>query len=195
MPKPKQKKSVKRQVRVKKPTAKRGKKRVAKARRSISPVAVVATTARATSRPRKHPYRLRLASLLLLVTAALSNSAVVWASGQDMQRSEALAVEARVQLMQPKEYLYRQADIYALDFDRLEAIAYCESRWRMVKNKQSSAFGFFQIIDGTERYTPQYQAGGRKFDPFTNIDMAVYLYDRYGASPWFESKGCWQYRD
>lgn len=166
-----------------------------KARRLKPRLAPVTAATPPASRPRQHPYRLRLASLLLLVTAALSNSAVVWASGQDMQRSESLATEARVQLMQPKEYLYRQAGIYDLDFDRLEAIAYCESRWRMVKNKQSSAFGFFQIIDGTERYTPQYQAGGRKFDPFTNIDMAVYLYDRYGASPWFESKGCWQYRD
>jgi hypothetical protein len=64
----------------------------------------------------------------------------------------------------------------------------------MVKNATSSAYGYFQIIDGTERTTPQYALGRRKFDPYTNIDMGLYLYETRGTNPWNESKGCWQWK-
>ena len=93
----------------------------------------------------------------------------------------------------PKEYLKIRAAEEDFNYELLERIAYCESRWKMVKNKRSSAFGFFQIIDGTEKITPQYQAGLRKTDPLANIDMAIYLYERFGTSPWYPSRPCWGY--
>lgn len=94
----------------------------------------------------------------------------------------------------PKQYLQQTCQLKGCDFVLLNAIAECESGWRMVKNSQSTAFGYFQIIDGTEKTTPQYAEGERKFDPYTNIDMGVYLYEQRGTNPWISSRGCWQGR-
>lgn len=91
----------------------------------------------------------------------------------------------------PKEYLRERAAELGYDATLLERIAYCESRWRMVKNRTSSAYGYFQIIDGTERMTPQYKAGFRKTDPYANIEMALSLYGKQGTLPWLASRRCW----
>lgn len=94
----------------------------------------------------------------------------------------------------PREYLRIRTESLELDTDLLNRIAYCESHWRMVQNKKSTAFGYFQILDGTELLTPQYQKGLRKTDPYVNIDMAIWLYQRYGTAPWVESQSCWSVR-
>ena len=94
----------------------------------------------------------------------------------------------------PREYLAPRCAEVGCDALMLDTIAFCESSWRMVKNDHSSAYGYFQIIDGTERTTPQYQMGERKFDPYTNIDMGIYLYQTRGTNPWNESRGCWSWR-
>ncbi|MFZ2681754.1 MAG: hypothetical protein WAZ14_01515 [Patescibacteria group bacterium] len=94
----------------------------------------------------------------------------------------------------PREYLAERCEEVGCDFVLLDTIIFCESTWRMVKNSSSSAFGYFQIIDGTEKTTPQYAAGLRKFDPYANIDMGIYLNSKRGTNPWNESKGCWQWR-
>jgi hypothetical protein len=91
----------------------------------------------------------------------------------------------------PREYLKKKAEQKGYDYELLQRIAFCESRWRMTKNKNSTAFGFFQIVDGTERITPQYKAGLRKTDPYVNIDMALYLYGKYRTLPWLASRSCW----
>ena len=92
----------------------------------------------------------------------------------------------------PRAYLRAQAGEKGFDPDLLERIAHCESNWRMVKNQKSTAVGFFQILDGTERLTPQYKNGLSKEDPYVNIDMALALYAKYGAIPWYESRECWE---
>ncbi len=92
----------------------------------------------------------------------------------------------------PKQYLYAQASEHGLNYRLLNRIIECESGWRMVQNKASSAFGYFQILDKTERSTPQFNEGKRKTDPIANIDMGLYLYERYGTSPWNESRPCWE---
>lgn len=94
----------------------------------------------------------------------------------------------------PREYLAKQCQDLGYNCLLLDTIAFCESSWRMVKNSASSAYGYFQIIDGTEKTTPQYAEGKRKYDPYTNIDMALYLYGARGSNPWNESRGCWQRR-
>jgi len=91
----------------------------------------------------------------------------------------------------PRAYLRERAAALGFDADLLERIAHCESNWRMVKNKKSTAMGFFQILDGTERLTPQYKNGLSKEDPYVNIDMALSLYAKYGTIPWYESRACW----
>ena len=95
----------------------------------------------------------------------------------------------------PRNYLIDKCGkLPNCDFTLLDAIITCESSWHMVQNAQSSAFGYFQIIDATERGTPQYAEGLRKVNPYTNLDMGLYLYQRYGASPWSESRGCWYWQ-
>jgi len=91
----------------------------------------------------------------------------------------------------PREYLRLRAEEEGYDYELLNRIAVCESKWRMIKNRRSTAFGYFQIIDGTERLTPQYEAGLRKTNPYANIDMALYLYGRQGTLPWLASRRCW----
>ncbi len=95
----------------------------------------------------------------------------------------------------PKQYLWAQTQERNLPHDLLYEIIDCESNWRMQKNNTSSAYGFFQILDRTESYTPQFQAGLRKTDPFVNIDMGLYLYETYGSSPWLESRKCWGWKE
>lgn len=91
----------------------------------------------------------------------------------------------------PKEYLRLRAEQAGVSYSLLNRIAYCESHWRMVDNKKSTASGYFQILDGTEQLTPQYRDGLRKTDPYVNIDMAISLYKKYGTIPWVESQECW----
>jgi hypothetical protein len=91
----------------------------------------------------------------------------------------------------PREYLRLKAQEEGYDYELLNRIAFCESGWRMIKNRRSTAFGYFQIIDGSERLTPQYRSGLSKTDPYANIDMALYLYGRQGTLPWLASRRCW----
>lgn len=97
-------------------------------------------------------------------------------------------------LVLPREYLKLRAQEEGVGYETLNRIAYCESKWRMVGNASSSAYGYFQIISGTEKATPQYKAGGRKEDPYANIDMAIFLYQSDGTKPWEASRECWANR-
>ncbi len=99
-----------------------------------------------------------------------------------------------VLLPSPREYLRQRCEENRVDFAILDSIVYCESNWRMVKNSSSTAYGYFQILDGTEQTTPMYAEGRRKYDPYTNIDMGIFLYQRDGWYPWAESRHCWWWR-
>ena len=99
---------------------------------------------------------------------------------------------AGMDLVPPREYLRKQAEAAGADYNLLRTIAYCESKWQMKQNTKSTAYGYFQIIDGTEKLTPQFAAGLRKTDPYVNIDMAIFLYQKYGTIPWTESQDCWK---
>jgi len=94
----------------------------------------------------------------------------------------------------PREYLFAQCEVVGCDADMLDAIATCESQWRMVGNTGSTAFGYYQILDSTERTTAPFKDGQRKFDPYANVDMGIYLYQTRGTNPWHESMGCWKYK-
>lgn len=94
----------------------------------------------------------------------------------------------------PIEYLYAKCQAPDCNPELLDAIATCESQWRMIQNSASSAYGYFQILDSTERTTPQWKAGKRKYDPYTSVDMGIYLFETRGSNPWNESKPCWHWR-
>lgn len=103
-------------------------------------------------------------------------------------------IEIPVQPLTPQEYLYANCSDPDCNPELLDAIATCESQWRMVQNNRSSAYGYFQILDSTEKTTPQWKEGGRKYDPYTSVDMGIYLFESRGSNPWNESKGCWYWK-
>lgn len=91
----------------------------------------------------------------------------------------------------PREYLKIRAEEEGANYNVLNRIAMCESKWRMVGNSESTAYGYFQILEGTEKFTPEYKQGRRRHDPYANIDMAIFLYKADGTEPWKESEPCW----
>ncbi|MEK7183546.1 MAG: transglycosylase SLT domain-containing protein [Patescibacteria group bacterium] len=129
-----------------------------------------------------------------VIAAASSSLLSLNVAGVFLMQTSPFQTEPFVPPPTPQEYLAQNCHEPSCDLLLLQTIIFCESSWRMVKNSSSSAYGFFQIIDGTERTTPQYALGRRKFDPYTNIDMGLHLYEKRGSSPWNESKGCWQPR-
>lgn len=95
-------------------------------------------------------------------------------------------------VLTPREYLRAECQQPDCDFLLLDAIVTCESRWRMIQNSVSSAYGYFQILDSTEKTTQPYKEGERKYNPYSNIDMGIFLYNTRGSNPWNESRHCWQ---
>ena len=73
----------------------------------------------------------------------------------------------------------RYSAIYGLsegDTQRLQSIAYCESRYNpLAKNPNSTAKGLFQILDGTWN---AYGCEGDVFDEHDNIVCAIKIYKR-----------------
>ena len=96
--------------------------------------------------------------------------------------------------LSPRVYLAEMCLEKGCEFALLDSIVWCESKWKMVSNGTSSAHGYFQILDGTEATTPQYAEGKTKYDPYHNVEMGVFLWERDGVNPWRESEGCWQWR-
>ncbi len=80
------------------------------------------------------------------------------------------------------------------EFKVLDCIASKESRWRMVKNymwdsnpKKYTAFGIFQILESTAKgVDPTLD----RMEPYQNIQLAVKLYRRSGATPWLVAPQC-----
>lgn len=94
----------------------------------------------------------------------------------------------------PRTYLAKQCKAPDCDFSFLDNVAWCESKWQMVPNASSSAFGYFQILEGTEQTTDTWKNGGSRMKPRDNIKMGIELYERDGIFPWLESRPCWHWR-
>ena len=75
-------------------------------------------------------------------------------------------------------------------------IGRCESGHSLtVKNKNSSARGEYQFIKSSWRYYGLELWGDDFYtkDIFSkdNEELAIYVYNKYGTSPWNASKKCW----
>lgn len=94
------------------------------------------------------------------------------------------------QELSPREYLRLFPE-----FEALDRVAQCESKWQNVPNYlydgesgRFTAYGPFQIVKSTAiRYSDE----DRK-DPYANVRIAITLFHNEGFQPWSESSDCWQ---
>jgi hypothetical protein len=82
----------------------------------------------------------------------------------------------------PHEYLYEQAPDLA---PRLDCIIEGESHWNPSSvNPRTRASGLAQFLPSTWAITPQGQQGMSVFEPFANIDAAIWLARTHGWTQW-----------
>jgi len=85
-------------------------------------------------------------------------------------------------LPEPHTYLYERAPDLA---PRLDCIISFESGWDPNSvNGRSRASGLAQIIPSTWAMTPQGQSGLSPFEPYANIDAAIWLARTKGWNQW-----------
>jgi len=91
-------------------------------------------------------------------------------------------VEASVQALDPRDYLYQQAPDVA---PMLDCIIAGESGWDPAQqNARSRAAGLAQFLPTTWAATPQGQEGLSPFEPLANIDAAIWLARTRGWNQW-----------
>lgn len=82
----------------------------------------------------------------------------------------------------PRDYLYEEAPDLA---PRLDCIIAGESGWDpSQQNPRSRAAGLAQFLPSTWAATPQGQQGLSPFEPFANIDAAIWLARTRGWNQW-----------
>lgn len=105
----------------------------------------------------------------------------------------------KAQAYTPEQESWRQylkAQTTEEEYEVLDCLARKESRWSMTWNYMNptgdvsskwSAYGIFQILESTARGTDPTLD---RMQPFDNIDLAVKLYRKSGASPWLVADLC-----
>ena len=84
--------------------------------------------------------------------------------------------------MEPRAYLYQQAPDIAAPLDCIIGL---ESGWDpSQQNPWTRAAGLAQFLPATWARTPQGRAGLSPFDPFANIDGAIWLARNAGLNQW-----------
>jgi hypothetical protein len=82
----------------------------------------------------------------------------------------------------PRTYLYQQAPDLA---PRLDCIITHESNWNPLgRNPRTHASGLAQFLPSTWATTPNGQLGQSPFEPFANIDAAIWLARTRGWTQW-----------
>jgi hypothetical protein len=127
------------------------------------------------------------AVLGLATTLILTAPAAAVEDRDEEPQSRLVIAEENWQRLTPRQYLYLHYPEVAADIDR---VAKCESGWKInAKSHISSASGLLQFIAGTWQRTRA--AMGRdaalelRFDPYENIDTAVFLWNGgRGAHHW-----------
>lgn len=79
----------------------------------------------------------------------------------------------------------------------MERIAYCESKnVATAKNPRSTASGRFQFLKSSWQYYGMQKWGtleGKNiFDYDDNTELAYWVYEREGVTPWLASQHCWR---
>ena len=103
----------------------------------------------------------------------------------------------KAQAYTPEQESWRQylkAQTTEEEYEVLDCIATHESRWQMKWNYMHSvnptkytAYGIFQMLESTARAT---DVTLDRMRPFDNIDLAVKLYRKSGATPWLVADLC-----
>jgi hypothetical protein len=91
-------------------------------------------------------------------------------------------LEPELDLPDPRTYLYQRAPDLA---PRLDCIISLESGWDPNSvNRRSRASGLAQFVPSTWASTPAGQAGLSPFEPYANIDAAIWLARTKGWNQW-----------
>ena len=91
-------------------------------------------------------------------------------------------IDFDVEPLDPHTYLYQQAPDLA---QRLDCIISLESGWDPnSQNRRSRASGLAQFLPSTWAITPEGQRGASVFEPFANIDAAIWLARTHGWTQW-----------
>jgi hypothetical protein len=91
-------------------------------------------------------------------------------------------VQAAARPSDAREYLFARAPDLA---PRLDCIIARESGWDPAQqNPRSHAAGLAQFLPSTWASTPEGQQGLSPYDPFANIDAAIWLAQTKGFSQW-----------
>jgi len=139
------------------------------------------------------PIAASISDISYLKSSSASHNEILILSKDDTNEGRAGdSVQAQSNEFNPRSYLHARCKEEKINCAILEKIVQCESGWRMVKNPKSSAFGYFRVIDSTEKTTPQYKEGKRKYDPVSNIEMGIWLFKKRGTNPWLMSARCWK---
>ena len=82
---------------------------------------------------------------------------------------------------------------YGTDYKLIDKIIFCESSWdEDAKNKNSSASGLAQFLNGTWNYFNDKRGLSLdKNNPYHQIEMMTWIISQGGISHWDESKNCW----
>lgn len=96
-----------------------------------------------------------------------------------------------VDRLTPRQYLWLIAAEDETQARELDLLIRCESGWKMIKNRTSSAYGYCQFLDSTWRNTEGRMGKDiERTDPYDAIDACVWLYSEDGITHWLESQGC-----
>ena len=91
-------------------------------------------------------------------------------------------IDFEVAPLDPRGYLYVRAPDLA---PRLDCIISLESGWDPnSQNRRSRASGLAQFLPSTWAMTPEGQRGASVFEPFANIDAAIWLARTHGWTQW-----------
>jgi hypothetical protein len=147
----------------------------------------------------RHPIALLIFIVIFLTGFCLLCQVLRWGFKQEeikhQQRFEIYdELEIRLKQINKDRQEYKIAMFRESKIMRdLDAVAFCESGYNdNAKNPHSSALGRYQIIDSTIALCEKHL--GRELNRTVRKDSeacAIWLYERYGLTPWEASKHCW----
>lgn len=101
----------------------------------------------------------------------------------------------KTESLSPVELVYKFSKKYGVDPELALRIMQCESEgYRYADNPNSTAYGYFQILDGTWHNVMTKMGlpvNTSKSHPTVSIEAGIWLLAHEGVRPWASSQYCW----